>query len=534
MSPPPDGAAMWDEDEGLDDEEDDPEEEDWEESDYELSEGSSEDDVPLLCWPDPFDEGTEASSPPRSRQNSRGSIEELRQEDTLDDDLLPRPGLLEDTELEEPPASPEATDREHRSDLDEVPADQEGAAPPSGSTDETKEAGFSECAEEPIQDDAAPSNADEPMVDEAVIQAQNLELARSRARELLQQITQQALLKVTAEERNVAVAAQKRSSAGKCRKPTLEVPGLSRPRLICPRRPSLRPRPPQTKPERRPAQRGCVSRSPVGQAASPHSASSRLSLSFDEAANPCYEVSEEEFQRLLQLGAVSDGQTFAGGTCYEISEEDFRRLEEAGELQPTKVLPPSPASSSTDPRPSPRHSRGAPSTAPTAAARAEGGNERRRRPRSVDCGHLAKAAKRPDAPEDSCTTRFAQEAEESDNLWMPEKSAAGSPLQSARMLRGLRGEPPRPSQVQRSEAQSADSFETALREESHPNPVRRKAAGMNRVTQGRLPRLPRVKGSPHSSEGFEQEGTAEHSKASDAEAGSSRGSCFALRKLSSL
>jgi len=71
---------------------------------------------------------------------------------------------------------------------------------------------------------------------------------------------------------------------------------------------------------------------------------------------PCYEVSEEEFARLLQAGAVEDPTTLAGEDAnegdgaphdfYEITEEEFERLMQAGQLVSAEEFACAPAMSS--------------------------------------------------------------------------------------------------------------------------------------------------------------------------------------------
>lgn len=154
---------------------------------------------------------------------------------------------------------------------------------------------------------------------------------------------------------------------------------------------------------------------------------------------PCYEVSEEEFERLLNAGALGDGPD----EFVMISEEDFERLLQAGELHPVEE-------DDTD-------SEGKPSTAPAALGR---GLEVCQVPQSVDF---------------------------KDAYW-PGPPAVGSPLQSARLLRGLRNAVPPvtlPSVEPEEEIVHDRASSSAAGEDAH-NCGRRRAP---RASPGRLPQL---------------------------------------------
>jgi len=252
-----------------------------------------------------------------------------------------------------------------------------------------------------------------------------------------------------------------------------------------------------------------------------------LSMSAELSAatpdNSCYEVSEEEFERLMRAGALghSDGLTDdSSSQCFEISEEDFDRLLQGGQLHPTEVFEVSDDFEASDSSPlSP------PSTAPAAALRPcfepfshSTSSSSRQRPQSVDCGREGKW-KAFRAGEISASLFFlpTEESGSSGVPWTLEgmgalangvATAAGSPLQSARFLRGLKGLPttglvpfPPGSEMEEEDAlralpsssgrlSSSSSPTLGSAEDGHGSSfIRRRLVGGPRASPGRLPQL---------------------------------------------
>lgn len=241
------------------------------------------------------------------------------------------------------------------------------------------------------------------------------------------------------------------SKAGQC-------PGKTGRRLVYTRqRGSLRPRPPPARPERRSGGPRC-SRPQAATKAGAASASLLRPSKEDagtgiapeeaRAKTPFYEVTEEEFERLWLSGAV-DGASEVEDEVYEISEEDFDRLLKAGQLQLARLEAMDSDASAMDiqarrptKRPRPRGAlpdevlvsslptplvlRPPPLTAPSAPARRSSEPApRRRRPRTVDGSETKKAF-----------TGFRPlPAERTPRGEVAQRTAAGSP---ARLLRSLR------------------------------------------------------------------------------------------------
>lgn len=237
-------------------------------------------------------------------------------------------------------------------------------------------------------------------------------------------------------------------------------------RLVCARQKAgLRPRPPAQRPERRaPGPRSArlqASSRPTSNQSSSAPAPGGLAagvpssrrpsipeepppglpeggalppIQDERAKTPCYEVSEEELERLLLAGALAGRPLESGDVgeeeddrVYEISEEDFERLLRAGQLHLAaredqaaaaaaehhlifgRFKPPP----STAPAELPRR-------VPTASLQARP----RVRPQTVDCGHETKMKSPPSSAAASALASVPP--------------AAGSPLHSARLLRGLR------------------------------------------------------------------------------------------------
>ncbi|CAE8681373.1 unnamed protein product, partial [Polarella glacialis] len=280
------------------------------------------------------------------------------------------------------------------------------------------------------------------------------------------------------------------------------------------------------------------------------------------AKTPCYEVSEEEFERLLAAGALDGGGAVEDGEevgeFYEISEEEFDRLYQAGQVSPAQEDAPRSASNSSEqqrpasnnissnnssaprpasnssssvrgfvsgarrlqpsvvdkeaagsrrpmPPPAPGNPKPPPSTAPAASIRCPDlATRRRRRPQTVDLGQEIKGKVASGGglffpPTDGAF--FAGEGECSFWSEVPDRplaaklllspSAAGSPLQSARLLRGLKasGAASLQSSMPESEASSSSSAPWQG-EEGHPSFARRRPMGVPRTQPGRtLPRL---------------------------------------------
>eukprot|EP00931_Biecheleriopsis_adriatica_P016759 TRINITY_DN12263_c0_g1_i3.p1 TRINITY_DN12263_c0_g1~~TRINITY_DN12263_c0_g1_i3.p1 ORF type:complete len:743 (-),score=159.54 TRINITY_DN12263_c0_g1_i3:134-2362(-) len=319
-------------------------------------------------------------------------------------------------------------------------------------------------------------------------------------------------------------------------------------RLVCARQKSghssMRPRPPASRPERRavgPRSAKLQASRPTsvssmapantgGQGPSGRSAKDELpvapagavgsSSTADEnrAKTPCYEVSEEEFERLVMAGALAGGHNEVedeeSAQIYEISEDEFERLLKAGLLHPApqeatendlaaeagarrmhssrRLRPRGGASSPTVaeacletpqvPPPLAENPRPPPSTAPAAPSRCSSDFPvplRRRRPQSVDCGREGNVKVGGNSglfflPTDGALAAVAC-------LWgeapaaaaaVAIPAAAGSPLQSARLLRGLRASLPAAVALTEAEARHRQQF-----------------SATGRCAQGRLPRI---------------------------------------------
>lgn len=203
-------------------------------------------------------------------------------------------------------------------------------------------------------------------------------------------------------------------------------------------------------------------------------------------ASPSYAVCEEEFDRLMSqgsLGPASEDEVF------EISEEEFHRLLSAGHLQPSEEAC---LSRSHEP----------PSTAPAAVKRPSfsvpdgAAAPMKLRPQSVDAIHAGTWQDNYAEPvgaglrgTGSCPSSEAE-------VSFPESSsgsAAGSPLRSARLLRGLKGLPAgtfacKAAGVPGDRLASFSSSSVGSREESHsPSFIRKRPIVGPRATLGRLP-----------------------------------------------
>eukprot|EP00930_Biecheleria_cincta_P072877 TRINITY_DN6021_c0_g1_i1.p1 TRINITY_DN6021_c0_g1~~TRINITY_DN6021_c0_g1_i1.p1 ORF type:complete len:720 (-),score=169.11 TRINITY_DN6021_c0_g1_i1:58-2217(-) len=313
-------------------------------------------------------------------------------------------------------------------------------------------------------------------------------------------------------------------------------------RLVCARQKAgLRPRPPAQRPERRaPGPRSArlqASSRPTSNqsssgpapggfaAAAGAGASSRrpripeepppglpqgggLPIQDERAKTPCYEVSEEELERLLLAGALAGRPLESGDTgegdeeeeeedhVYEISEEDFERLLQAGQLhlavQEDQVAaaaaggqhlmcgrfkpPPS-----TAPAELPRR-------VPTASLQARP----RLRPQTVDCGHETKKKAFVGGQLDTLLFLLGESPPSSASAATASAlasvpPAAGSPLQSARLLRGLRAG----LSQQHQPACSSSQGESSALEDAHGQFPRKRPMGSQRAAQGSRP-LPRA------------------------------------------
>lgn len=301
-------------------------------------------------------------------------------------------------------------------------------------------------------------------------------------------------------------------------------------RLVCAsKRAGLRPRPPAQRPERRaPGPRSArlqaSSRPTSNQSSSANASggfaagapSSRrpsiphepppglpeggaLPIQDERAKTPCYEVSEEELERLLLAGALAGrplescdaGEEEEEDRVYEITEEDFERLLRAGQLHLAAQEDQAAAAAA-----------GAhlmfgrfklpPSTAPAELPRRNPAatlqDRPRIRPQTVDCGYESKVkafasgqlgtllSLLGEAPASS-----ASAAAVSALASVP--PAAGSPLQSARLLRGLRA-----GLSQQPQAPGPSSHgESCTLEDAHGQLLRKRPTGSQRAAAGGKP-----------------------------------------------
>jgi len=555
----------------------------------EMSSSEASDDVPTRCWPDPFDEGTEASSAPRSRSSSSASAEapsagQVR----LTEDLLQ--AATKNSSLScwhgcEAEGGVEAVSYGLKVIcLPRLPEERaEASSAPPACVGDFRIAPQSYWSS--LHSLFPRSGAEAPAVVERVPECVHLK-TKLAAMEVLLPIFLRALS--NAQERQAKAPAPPRaqppptapatapafvplqqpeiggSSSSSChpnspRKgssggssstigppavpaPTLPSPLLSPQggrRLVCARQKpghGLRPRPPPLRQERRaPGPRAAkLAARQVGskESSGQNRAAGSPSAEEHRAKTPCYEVSDEEFERLLLAGALGaeadtvEAEDEEAAQVFEISEEEFERLLKAGQLQlapgaeeqagtePAEL----PSSASEAPRRrlrprgtaspevlnglpiAPGHPK-PPSSAPAACRQQSTLTPppRRRRPQSVDCGREAKVKVGGAGgglfflPTDGALAAIA-------GLWGEAPAAAaavaippaaGSPLQSARLLRGLRASLPQAGAATEGEASASSSSTGVSGEvENHGAFGRRRPRDVaKRDAPGRLPRI---------------------------------------------